>query len=360
MGERVAIIADWDADGVVAAASIVYSQEKLGVFPLKGKHKVELIPSGPREIEERIKEKMKGGCWDIIVILDIPFSNEVKNALDYLNSSNCKAKIYYFDHHPISLENMSTIESRYNALAILGRSPTSILVKRLLDGLNAKLTPRLLSLIDAIGILEGGGWLRGKNKATEGIVKLTASISKALNQKKEEGVWVKYVEWASNPLPFEQSFFRESDSRIKNVVDLGIEVSKESDIEIKNAAFELAISAKNLGYLKFVDARSRWKKRGASALASALYKVLKATTALLVEKEDGARLLIIRSGKGEALNIMQRLFSSGITSDVGGHGNIAVAKLRQEITIKELEDSLRKASLPFVYDKDDSYPKKSR
>ncbi|MGC8566267.1 MAG: phosphoesterase [Caldisphaera sp.] len=347
MSENIAIIADWDADGVIAAAAIVYSQEKLGVFPLKGRHKIELIPSGPREMEQTIK----GHCWDVLIILDIPFSQEVGKALDELSSNNCRPRIYYFDHHPVTLENMSVIESKYNALAILGKSPTAVLVKRFLDGLNVKLTPRLLNLIDAIGTLEGGGWLRSKQQISEGIIKLAASISKALNQSKDKNIWIKYVEWASNPLPFEQSLLKQGgDEEFKNVIDLGIEVSKESDKEIKEIAMELAISAKNLGYLKFVDARNKWNKSGASALASAIYKTLKMTTALLVEKEDNVRLLIIRSGRGEALKIMKNLYNMGVTEDVGGHGNIAVAKLKQEITIKILEDSLRKASISSLSD----------
>ncbi|AFZ70944.1 hypothetical protein Calag_1227 [Caldisphaera lagunensis DSM 15908] len=339
--ETIAIIADWDADGVIAAAEIVYSQEKLGIFPVKGKKKVELIPSGPREIEHSLKNK----CWDILIILDIPFSQEVSKALDDLYARGCKPKIYYFDHHPVTLENMSNIESKYNALAILGKSPTAILVRRFLDGLNIKLTPRLLNLIDAIGTLEGGGYLRNKQQVPEGIVKLAASISKALNQNKDKSIWAKYVEWASNPLPFEPSLLK-GEEDFKDVIELGFEVSKESDKEIKEKAMELAMSAKNLGYIKFIDARDKWNKSGASALTSAIFKILKVTTALLTEKkEDNVRLLIIRSSKGEALKIMKNLFAMGITEDVGGHGNIAVAKIKPEITVRNLEEALRKASL---------------
>jgi single-stranded DNA-specific DHH superfamily exonuclease len=341
--EKIAVIADWDADGVIAAAAIVYSQEKLGVFPVKGKRKVELIPSGPRELEHAFKEK----CWDILIILDIPFSQEVSKALDDLYSRGCRPKIYYFDHHPVTLENMNNIETKYNALAILGKSPTAILVRRFLDGLNVKLTPRLSNLVDAIGTLEGGGWLRNKQQVPEGIVKLAASISKALNQSKDKGIWEKYVEWASNPLPFEQSLLKQnSEDDFKNVIELGFEVSKENDKEIKEKAMELAMSAKNLGYIKFIDARDKWNKSGASALTSAIFKILKVTTALLAEKkEDNVRLLIIRSGKGEALKIMKNLFVMGITEDVGGHGNIAVAKVKPEVTVRNLEEALRKASV---------------
>ena len=43
----VAVIADWDADGVTSAAMLFYAQRHRGVYPLQGRQEVSLEPSGP-------------------------------------------------------------------------------------------------------------------------------------------------------------------------------------------------------------------------------------------------------------------------------------------------------------------------
>ncbi|MEB3844666.1 MAG: phosphoesterase [Desulfurococcales archaeon] len=347
---EVAIIADWDADGVVSAALLLYAQEVKGVFPLKKRTKVCLIPSGPRSIT-KIKES--GECWPIIVILDIPYTQEVDEVLNHLKE-HCGSKIYYFDHHKTTIEAMPKIEEKYNVYVVVGRSPTSVLLQRFLEGLNVRITPRLREFVKAIAVLEGNKHLKKEVDASEGIVRLAASISKALNQTRSSEAWAKYVRWVSNPIPFEDIKIRvrtprteennASTARKRSLLKVGMEISQVSDKEVKEAARELAMSAKNLGYVKFVDARGRWEKRGSSALASAIYKIVNFPVAVLVEKEEGNRLLIIRSGRGEAESIMSELYKMGIVEDTGGHRNIAVARLKDIVTINMLERSLRKAS----------------
>ncbi len=365
---RVAIIADWDADGVVAAALLVYAQEVKGVFPLRGREKVCLIPSGPRSIA-RIQEE--GRCWEHVVLLDIPFTSEVEATLSYLKEK-CNSKIYYFDHHKTTIDAMSDLENKLNAYVVVGRSPTAVLLQRFLEGLNVKITPRLREFVKAIAILEGDKRIKREVEASEGIVRLAASISKALNQTRSGEAWAKYVRWISNPIPFEEIKIKINKIKIKNIdkqivfeekenlVKLGIEISKTSDKEIRRKAQELAMSAKNLGYIKFVDARGKWDKRGTSALASAIYKIINFPIALLVEKDDGSRLLVIRSGRGEAELILNELHEMGIVDDRGGHRNIAVAKLSDETTVNMLERALRKAAfnaarkkwLEFMHEED--------
>jgi len=92
---KVLIVGDWDADGVVASAEIVYAQEVLGVFPVKGKATIELRPAGPRTFSSVVSN----GCWDYVIILDIPFTQDVEMGLETLLKGPCKPKIYYFDHH---------------------------------------------------------------------------------------------------------------------------------------------------------------------------------------------------------------------------------------------------------------------
>jgi oligoribonuclease NrnB/cAMP/cGMP phosphodiesterase (DHH superfamily) len=105
---KVAVIADWDADGVVSAALILYSQYSKGVFPLEERTKPCLIPAGPRSIKRVVEE---GKCWEVVVILDIPYTSEVEETIQHLRE--CGARIYYFDHHSSTIEAIRKLEEEY-------------------------------------------------------------------------------------------------------------------------------------------------------------------------------------------------------------------------------------------------------
>ncbi|MEB3806903.1 MAG: phosphoesterase [Desulfurococcales archaeon] len=334
---RVAVIADWDADGVVGAALIYYAQEKRGVFPLDSREKVCLIPAGPRSIVDEIGDK----CWEVVVIVDIPYTPEVDVALKALKE-RCNAKIYYFDHHSSTLTNLAELEEKYGVFGVVGKSSSAVIIKRFLEGMGVRFTQRLNDFVAAVAVLEGGRrWV--KEEVSEKLVTIAASISKMLNQTRNREAWVKYVKWVANPLPFEDPGIKlRVDDRV-NLLKAGVELSEQADKEIRDTALQLAMSAVNLGYLRFVDARDKWKKRGASALASAIYKIVNVPVALLVEKTDGGRLLVVRSGHGEAMPVIEALYDMGIVVDKGGHGNIAVAKLNDAVTVARLKDALRRA-----------------
>ncbi len=340
---KVAVVADWDADGVVAAALLLYSQYHRGKFPLNERTKPCLIPAGPRSIR-KIAEN--GLCWKNTVILDIPYTSEVEETIKHLRE--CGSKIYYFDHHSSTIDAMRKLEDEYGVFIVVGKSPTAVILQTFLEGLSVKLTPRLREFVKAIAVLEGGRKPR-KEEIPAGIVNLAASISKTLNQLRDEEAWQKYVKWVANPLPFEDVKIsvrtqQSGEKAPSSLVKIGMEISRESDTRIKEMAMRLAMSAQNLGFIKFVDARGKWTGRGASALASNIFKIVNMPVALLVEKEDGGRLLIIRSGRGEAEKIIRRLYDAGVVEDMGGHKNIAVAKVGDEITERMLEKALRRAS----------------
>ena len=334
---KVAVIADWDADGVVGASLIYYAQEKRGVFPVKGaREKVCLVPSGPRSILESIG----GKCWEHVVIIDIPLTVEVEEALAKLKE--CGAKIYYFDHHESTLKRMAELEEKYGVFGVIGKSSSAVIIKRFLEGLGLRFTQRMKDFVAAVAVLEGGR--RYVDSVNDKIVTMAASISKMLNQTRNREAWEKYVRWIGNPLPFESPGIKLPKLGEKgNLLEYGAEVSERADKELKEAAVKLAMSAENLGYIKFVDARDEWRKRGSSALASAIYKIVNMPVAVVVEKSDGARLLVIRSGHGEARVIMDYLYERGVVIDKGGHRNIAVARLSDAITIRRLKEELRKA-----------------
>jgi hypothetical protein len=48
----VVVIGDWDADGFVSAAEVVFSQEVVGVYPVRGKHSAIAYPSTPRTLPQ--------------------------------------------------------------------------------------------------------------------------------------------------------------------------------------------------------------------------------------------------------------------------------------------------------------------
>ena len=347
-GPRTLVVGDWDADGVIAAAEIVYSQEILGVFPERCKCGVEAVPASPRTFAS-VLERFKDACWNNIVVLDVPYTDEVAKALagfvQQQRSKGCQANVYYFDHHNVTIERSREIEEGLRGFPFVGVSSTSVLVRTFLESQGAKLSQRLRELVMAAAVLEGGGGLakalKEKGPAVpEGVVRMVASISKALNQTKDPEMWRRYVRWAASILPFEIAVGEPS-----NPLSQGLNISEESDREVRQAAIELAMSARNVGPVKLVDARGKWNKSGASALASAIYKMTKTTTALLVTKSDGSTLLIIRSGRGEAMRLAEELYKEGLALDIGGHHNIASARLRDGVTVTQLEDALRRAIL---------------
>ncbi|MEM4672650.1 MAG: hypothetical protein QW366_02615, partial [Sulfolobales archaeon] len=66
----VCVIADWDADGAVSSAVILYAQKYEGVYPLKKRTEIDCYPSEPFggfKVLERIP------CYEAVILLDLPF-----------------------------------------------------------------------------------------------------------------------------------------------------------------------------------------------------------------------------------------------------------------------------------------------
>ena len=333
----VLVIADWDADGATSAAMIYYAQYYRKVYPLRGRHDVRLAPAGPRSFPDTLAQHLETyGCPDAIAVLDIPLTERVyaslRNAL-----SQCKGlRLVYIDHH-FSTLYMSKKLYELSEEIYLGHKPTAILTYHLLRSLGVqRLTPRLQAFMNAVGVLE-----RSRKPLTDAearIVKLAASISKASTVLRDAELWRKLVRWLASPLPQDLPIDREMVERV-------IRVAEESDKEIMDKARELAFSARRIGYIKLVDARGKWSGRGASALASKLYKVLRQPVALLVERDDGALLLIIRSRGRGAYRVATGLMREGLAENIGGHGGLAVVKLRSSVDMGQLEEKLRRLSL---------------
>jgi len=335
--EKVVVISDWDADGTVSAAIIVYTQEVMGRFPLKGKSRVKLVPSSPRTIGD----SMAGlECADVLVILDIPYTNDVEKALERF-ASRCpgpKTRIYYFDHHESTIEKLPELEERFKAFAVVGRSPTSILLKNFLERLGVGFPPRLGEFIKAVGVLEKSPHA----EANKRIVEYAASISKIFNKTRDPGLWKSYVRWISNPIPFEKPPLT---GEKRDPIIASKEASKELDKEAQDIALSLVFKAKNLGYIKFIDARGVKTKGSIMGIVSAIYKMLRFPIAVLVSKSSGETLLVIRTPDKRAKRIAETLLKEGVLHDIGGHESLIVARVKENIETAKIEELLRKASL---------------
>ena len=340
-GRRVVVVADWDADGVVAAALVRYAQETLGLFPLEGaRARVEALPAGPRSLESELPQ---APCGEALVVLDIPATEPVVEALrGYL--ARCRPRLaYYFDHHDATMRAMQALEEA-GFRVVVGRSATSVLVRMFLEGLGARLTPRLKTFTDAVAVLEGRR-RAGLKAVSDEVVRMAASISKALNVSKSREQWLSYVAWLSNPLPFEPPKLPGPARAPGNPLQQGLKAAEETDAQVREKALELAMQAVRAGYLKFVDARGKWRARGASALAGEISRITGQPVALLVERNDGALLLVIRGPRGFPQALAQLLLEQGIAEDRGGHENLATARLRPGISRQELLQALQRLSL---------------
>ncbi|ALL00390.1 hypothetical protein Pyrde_0340 [Pyrodictium delaneyi] len=333
----VAVIADWDADGVTSAAMIYYAQYYRKLYPLQGRHDIALEPAGPRGFPDALANvTASGNCPDALVVLDIPLTEKLYEVLSGFARECPSTRIIYIDHH-FSTIYMSKRLYELSEEVYLGHKPTAVLTFQLLRSLGIRhLTPRLQAFMKAVGVLE-----RSKKPMTEAenrVVRLAASISKASTVLRDKELWRKLVKWLASPLP--------QDAPIDmNLVERVLKVAEESDRQIEEKARDLAFAAKRIGYIRFVDARRSWSGRGASALASKLYKMLRQPVALLVQRDDGALLLIIRSRGRGAYRMAIGLLKEGIAENIGGHGGLAVIKLQDNIDLKVLEEKLRRLSL---------------
>ncbi|MEB3825453.1 MAG: phosphoesterase [Desulfurococcales archaeon] len=344
---NVIAIGDWDADGTVAVALVKYSQVVLNSYPVKGKCGFTSLPAGPRSLDSVIEDLE---CPDVLLILDIPYTDSVGKALESFRSRCDSTRIIYVDHHRSTISSASKIEDTYKTEVITGVTPTSVLLYNILRSLGLTVTPRLKEFTKAVGILEHSSRYV-ENSVSRKMVDLAASISKALNAEHDPLLWQRFVDWLASPLPFDEFKFKPKSPGYQSkmaVTEFSQKIADERDKELKEASRELAMSAQNLGYIKFIDARNKWRKRGATALASKIYSVVKAPVALLVSTAEGQPLLIIRAGRGMAQRIIDYLDVQGVIEDKGGHGNIAMARLREDVSIEKLKALLRRAVVSSI------------
>lgn len=332
MSNHVLVIGDWDADGVVSAAIIYYLQEKLGLYPIKQRLEVILEPSGPRGLKvklERVEESPRA-----LVILDIPYIHGLDEVLEVFKRRH-QPHITYIDHHLSTIYVARRLGEVVDDL-VVGSSPTVILAYNLAKSLGARLTPRLEAFVKAVALMEKGARISGSLK---GMVRLAASISKALTVTRDPDYWRQLVKWLASPLIIPQPLVR------KEVIEKALKLSEETDRRVKELAMELALSARTIGYIKFVDARRKWRGRGSTALASKLYHILRQPVAVLVAGREDHLLLIVKAKRGGASRVARVFYDRGLVVDIGGHESLAIMRLKKGLPLETILKVLREASL---------------
>jgi oligoribonuclease NrnB/cAMP/cGMP phosphodiesterase (DHH superfamily) len=328
---RVFIGGDWDADGVVATALLVYSQEKLGRYPLEMRAVVDKKPVDP----ERLKFMLGvfKGNYDLLVLLDLPYTDHVPRILRIIKQHFGVRKIMYIDHHLSTLTNRDKLEEVVDELIIDHREPTACIVAKLLKEHGVSIHQRLASFVEVVKYMDSG------KKVPEKYLKLfqlTSMFSKALTAIRDENLWVKIVDWLASPSPIPMPLNEEVLRRVKKIIE-------ERDRETYEKALDLAMSAIRIGEIRFVDARNKWRHRGGTALASRISSILKAPVAVLIDTSKNYTLLIIKAPGGKAYRIAKFLVGEGIAYDIAGHPNLAIVKLDKNPDKKQLIDKLREA-----------------
>lgn len=318
------IISDWDADGAVSAAILLYLQTSES-FPIKKKLNVILFPAGPRDASKVIKSIL--GCPSYIALLDIAYIPEILESLREFKQRCSESDVLYIDHHFSTLEHLNELRPYVSKLRVGSSKPTAMHLADIAHEIGKPLPERLEVFAKSVGFIE-----LGKRPPDEmmNVVSLVASIARALKLEKDSSFWAKMVRWMSNPLPIPMS---KADLDVLKRVS---EEAKKRDEELDKAVEDLAIGAQRWGCFRFVDARKRWKRRGVSSLATRLSRKLKAPVALLASVKGG-QILVIRTRNNAAKLIADEIAYEGLSSDVGGHGNIVVIKLKEGYNLDKIK-----------------------
>jgi len=328
---RVLIAGDWDADGFVSAALLVYAQEKLSTFPIPSPAIVEKKPVDPERLRYLVTEL--SGVYDLIVLLDVPYTHSLLKVLTLVKKHLGVKRIMYIDHHVSSLINRDKLAAVVDEAYIERDTPTAVITFNLLRERGINVHSRLVKFVELIKYMDSGKRIPEDLTKLFEIVKL---MSKALTVKRDPGLWTKIVEWLASPAPIPSPLEEEVFKSIKSIIE-------ERDRVINEVAMDLALSAIKIGDFRLIDARERWKHRGASALASKLYSILKSPIILWVNTGKDYSLLIIKASGGRAYRLAKILLSEGVALDAAGHPNLAIVKISKSLDLEVLKEKIQKA-----------------
>lgn len=329
----VLVIGDWDADGVVASALIKYSQEYLGIYPFNMKIKVLALPATPRSLKSILEGVRE--CPRALVVLDLPYVKGIEKTLKNFKNVCKEVKIIYVDHHISTFNNVKKLEYCVDSL-LINPSPTTRIIYEKIKSFNGKISKRLEAFVKVTTLMDEGVKIP---KSLERISKLLIEISKALAVAKDKSLWIEIMEWLSESSLIPHKSVNQILSKISSL-------ATELDKHISEVATEIAMQAKKVGYLKYIDLTKKNIKFSSTVLASKIYSILRSTLALKVSRKN-YDLLIIKGKKGIPYKIAKYLHDLGLTEDVGGHESLVIIKLKKNIPNEVLELSLREASIKW-------------
>jgi len=335
LSDCICVVGDWDADGMVSVAEIVYAQEFLGLYPARGKRSTCIFPSTPNTINLLVKPIIDRGC-EYLLILDIAYSHRVQEFINKVREKSIN--IIYIDHHLSSIINSHAIE-KIAYESFIGKAPTAILVYHLLSSLGINLTDRLKAFISSISRLEHGNIRRSGYNINKRLIDIVANLSRYVSQKKDRELWERIVRWLSSPLP---SIALPFSTEIYKLVKI------EDSSDLKIFASEIAIEAKRIFNLRFIDLRSRKVNYRASAIASALYRIFRMPIAILIKNSKGHELIVIKSRDTTAYTIALELYRRGIAVDLMGHQTLAIALIKSNTPTTIITNTLREIMISHI------------
>lgn len=329
MTRRVLVISDWDADGVVASALAYYSQSVACKYPVDECCKVDLKPVEPSNIYALLSRLSES--YEAVMFLDIPFLSKVAGLFKMLREHFNVNRLIYIDHHISTLNFESELRKLCDEIHV-SLEATSTILHRVLLSRGIRVHEKLKMFTTVISYMDRG--LRVPNELLQ-LLKLASNISKILTIKRDPELYEKIVVWLvdsfPSPPPFSTLELRMLERKVREV-----------DEELNRVVMDLAITGKNIGYLKFIDASNYWKRRGATSLVLRLGRLLKSPVAVVFRGERG-KILIVKASHSRAYRIAKYFIGEGLAEDIAGHPNLAIIKLSKEASDKLIEDALRKA-----------------
>ncbi len=332
---RVFVGGDWDADGLVSTALIVYSQEKLEEYPIKGKAFLDKKPVDPERLKFILSEIRIP--YDLVILLDLPYTESVPKVLWMLKKHFGVKKIMYVDHHLSTQINAKKLEGFVDELIIDRRKPTAAIIQGILEDNGVRITDRLKAFVEVVYYMDTGRRVPEKYMK---LFQVASLFSKAFNVSRDEKIWLKIVDWLASPVPLATPIDEKIMAKLREIVE-------RRDEEVKQLALDLAMGARKVGGFRFIDARGKWKHRGGSALASKIYSILKSPVALLVDTSKEYTLLIVKAPRGTAYRVAKYFMGNGLALDIAGHPNLAIIKLPKDPDVKEVVDALMQAQYYF-------------